>query len=46
MLSPATQALFTRTEPLALKHVSQPIATYRYAVAEEAATEPAAASDR
>jgi class 3 adenylate cyclase len=32
MLSAETQAAFERTEPMELKHVSQPVSTYRYAM--------------
>ena len=32
MLSPATRAVFERTEPMEFKHVSQSVPTYRYTV--------------
>jgi hypothetical protein len=32
MLSPATRAVFERTEPMGIKHVSQSVPTYRYTV--------------
>ena len=32
MLSPATRAVFERTEPMEFKHVSQSVSTYRYKV--------------
>jgi adenylate cyclase len=41
MLSQETRAIFERTEPMAFKHVSQSVPTYRYTVPVGGITDPA-----